>query len=87
MRPLVPFPLRSAALLACWLALNQSLHPAHWVLGAIIGLLLAPALAAMLQELVDCRLAAYEVRLEPEAVASNVVPFPAKRRDAVELER
>lgn len=46
---------------------------------------LAPALAAMLQELVDYRLAAYEVRLEPEAAASNVVPFPAKRRDAVEL--
>jgi SOS-response transcriptional repressor LexA len=46
---------------------------------------MAPALAAMLQELVDYRLAAYEVRLEPEAAASNVVPFPAKRRDAVEL--
>lgn len=46
---------------------------------------LAPALAAMLQELVDYRLAAYEVRLEPEAEASNVVPFPAKRREAVEL--
>lgn len=46
---------------------------------------LASALAAMLQELVDYRLAAYEVRLELEPAASNVVPFPAKRRDAVEL--
>jgi len=46
---------------------------------------LAPTLAAMLQELVDYRLAAYEVRLEPETAASNVVPFPARRRDAVEL--
>jgi superfamily II DNA or RNA helicase/SAM-dependent methyltransferase/SOS-response transcriptional repressor LexA len=46
---------------------------------------MAPALAAMLQELVDYRLAAYEVRLEPEAAASNVVPFPATRSDAVEL--
>ena len=46
---------------------------------------MAPALAAMLQELVDYRLAAYEVRLEPEVAADNVVPFPAKRRDAVEL--
>jgi len=46
---------------------------------------MAPALAAMLQELVDYRLAAYEVHLEPEPVASNVVPFAARRRDAVEL--
>ena len=46
---------------------------------------LAPALAAMLQELVDYRLAAYEVRLEPEAQTSNVVPFPTKRRESVEL--
>jgi len=46
---------------------------------------MAPALAAMLQELVNYRLAAYEVRLEPELAASNVVPFPAKRRDVVEL--
>ena len=45
----------------------------------------APALAAMLQELVDYRLAAYEVRLAPAPAASNVVPFPARRRDAVEL--
>lgn len=33
----------------------------------------------------DYRLAAYEVRLEPEATAGNVVPFPAKLHDAVEL--
>jgi superfamily II DNA or RNA helicase/SAM-dependent methyltransferase/SOS-response transcriptional repressor LexA len=46
---------------------------------------MAPALATMLQELVDYRLAAYEVRLEPKPAASNVVPFPAKRRDAMEL--
>ncbi|HSM21532.1 MAG TPA: helicase-related protein, partial [Rubrivivax sp.] len=44
-----------------------------------------PVLAAMLQELVDYRLAAYEVRLQPEPQASNVVPFPARQRDAVEL--
>jgi superfamily II DNA or RNA helicase/SOS-response transcriptional repressor LexA len=46
---------------------------------------MAPALATMLQELVDYRLAAYEVRLDPQPAASNVVLFPAKRRDAVEL--
>lgn len=46
---------------------------------------MVPDLAAMLQELVDYRLAAYEVRLEPEAPASNVVPFPDRRRDTIEL--
>lgn len=45
-----------------------------------------PALSAMLQELVDYRLAAYEVRLEPVEVTGDVVPFPAGRqRDVVEL--
>lgn len=46
---------------------------------------IVPVLEAMLHELVDYRLAAYEVRLEPPAAASNVMPFPAKRRDIVEL--
>lgn len=46
---------------------------------------IVPVLDAMLHELVDYRLAAYEVRLEPPAAASNVMPFPAKRRDIVEL--
>ena len=46
----------------------------------------APALAAMLQELVDYRLAAYEVRLEPAEGTGDVVPFPGgRRRDVVEL--
>lgn len=45
-----------------------------------------PALAAMLQELVDYRLAAYEVRRESVDGPDNVVPFSdAWRRDAVEL--
>ena len=44
-----------------------------------------PALATMLQELVNYRLAAYEVRLEPQPAGNNVVPFPTRRRDAVEL--
>lgn len=47
MKRFIPFPLRSAALLACWLILNQSLHPAHWALGAVIGLVLPPAFAAL----------------------------------------
>ena len=41
-------------------------------------------LSTMLQELVDYRLAAYEVRREA-APASNVVPFPSRRRETVEL--
>ncbi|MFN9503365.1 MAG: DUF3427 domain-containing protein [Rubrivivax sp.] len=44
-----------------------------------------PPLAEMLQELVDFRLAAYEVRLEPAPAVSNVIPFPAQRREIVEL--
>ena len=46
---------------------------------------IAPALAEMLQEVVDYRLAAYEVRMQPQPATGNVVPFPAKRRDALEL--
>lgn len=46
---------------------------------------IAPVLAVMLQEVVDYRLAAYEVRLEPMPANSNVVPFPGRHRDAVEL--
>jgi superfamily II DNA or RNA helicase/SAM-dependent methyltransferase/SOS-response transcriptional repressor LexA len=45
----------------------------------------APCLATMLQELVDYRLAAYEARVDPEGADSNVIPFPARRRDAMAL--
>jgi superfamily II DNA or RNA helicase/HKD family nuclease/SOS-response transcriptional repressor LexA len=45
----------------------------------------APTLASMLQELVDNRLAAYEVRLEPDAHGNNVVKFPSHRRGEVVL--
>jgi superfamily II DNA or RNA helicase/SAM-dependent methyltransferase/SOS-response transcriptional repressor LexA len=40
----------------------------------------APALEGMLQEVVDYRLASYEVRR-----AANVIPFVPRKRDAVEL--
>jgi superfamily II DNA or RNA helicase/SAM-dependent methyltransferase/SOS-response transcriptional repressor LexA len=46
---------------------------------------MVPPLRAMLQELVDYRLAAYEVRLEPKSLPSNVVPFAGRPRAAVEL--
>ncbi|MBA2960543.1 MULTISPECIES: DUF3427 domain-containing protein [Ramlibacter] len=41
-------------------------------------------LGSLLQELVDYRLASYEVRLMP-ASDSNVVPFPTRNRGSVEL--
>jgi multicomponent K+:H+ antiporter subunit E len=47
MKRLIPFPLRSAALLVCWLTLVQSLHPAHWLLGSLLGLVLPPAFASL----------------------------------------
>jgi multicomponent K+:H+ antiporter subunit E len=47
MNRLVPYPLRTLCLLACWLILNETLHPAHWALGAILGVALPLALAAL----------------------------------------
>lgn len=61
------------------------LEGSNFALTQSVPVELAPVLAPMLQELVDYRLASYEVRLEPQPAASNVVPFPAKRRDTVEL--
>lgn len=46
---------------------------------------IAPALTAMLQELVDYRLASYEKRLEPQDATGNIIPFPGRSRAAVEL--
>jgi multicomponent K+:H+ antiporter subunit E len=63
MKRLIPYPLRSAALLLCWLALNQSLHPAHWAMGAIIGLTLAPALAALTPRVTTLRRTGLALRL------------------------
>ena len=45
----------------------------------------APWLADMLQELVDYRLATYEVRLAVAETVNNVIPFPTKPREVVEL--
>jgi superfamily II DNA or RNA helicase/HKD family nuclease/SOS-response transcriptional repressor LexA len=45
----------------------------------------APWLAELLQELVDYRLAAYEVRLAVAEPVNNVIPFPTKPREVVEL--
>ncbi|MBP5989427.1 MAG: DUF3427 domain-containing protein [Piscinibacter sp.] len=45
----------------------------------------AGALATMLQELVDFRLATYEARRSQPAGGSNVVPFPQRKPSGVEL--
>jgi multicomponent K+:H+ antiporter subunit E len=38
MSVLLAQPMLSLVLLACWLLLNVSLHPAHWLLGTILAL-------------------------------------------------
>lgn len=48
MRRWLPSPLLSLTLLLMWLLLNQSAEPAHWLLGAVLGIV-APLLAHPLQ--------------------------------------
>ena len=48
MRRWLPAPLLSVSLLLMWLLLNQSVEPAHWLLGGLLGLA-APLLARPLQ--------------------------------------
>lgn len=43
----LPFPLRSLTLMLLWLLLNQTVHPAHLLLGAVIGLAVPPMLASL----------------------------------------
>lgn len=47
MKKLLPVPLTSATLLVVWLMLNNTLHPAHWVLGAVLAITI-PLLCARL---------------------------------------
>lgn len=48
MRRWLPAPLLSILLLLIWLLLNQSMEPAHWLLGIVLGIV-APLLARPLQ--------------------------------------
>ena len=48
MRRWLPAPLVSASLLLMWLMLNQTVHPAHWLLGGVLAIA-APLLARPLQ--------------------------------------
>jgi multicomponent K+:H+ antiporter subunit E len=63
MRAILPFPIASAALLALWLLLNQSLSSGHILLGAVVALLggwslerLAPPKARVRRPGAICRL-------------------------------
>src|SRR5690606_38522361 len=47
-KPLLPFPLLWVLLTAMWLLLYLSLHPAHWLLGAVVAFA-AMSLYALLQ--------------------------------------
>ena len=47
MKRWIPHPLLAAALIAMWLLLNQSLSPAHIVLGATVALVASHGLAAL----------------------------------------
>ncbi|SCY70642.1 Na+/H+ antiporter subunit E [Microvirga guangxiensis] len=47
---LLPYPLLSAALLALWLLLNQSISPGHIVLGSVIAILASWVMAALRPE-------------------------------------
>lgn len=46
----LPYPLFSAALLALWLLLNQSVSPGHLVLGSVLAVLASWAMAALRPE-------------------------------------
>lgn len=49
MKSWLPSPLMSGMLLAFWLVLNQSIEPAHWLLGALLAVVV-PVLAAPLMQ-------------------------------------
>jgi multicomponent K+:H+ antiporter subunit E len=47
----LPYPLLTLALSALWLLLNSSMHPAHLLLAALLGVLIPLALAPVLPRL------------------------------------
>lgn len=76
MKRLLPRPILAAAVFATWLALNETLHPAHLVLAALLALALPrwlgpllPAAPVALRPLVVLRLLG---RLLQDIVVSNL---------------
>jgi multicomponent K+:H+ antiporter subunit E len=59
----LPYPLLSAALLALWLLLNQTISPGHLMLGGVIAVLASWAIAALRPEKARIRRPGAIVRL------------------------
>ena len=70
---LLPYPLRSLALLCIWLLLNQSLHPAHWALGASLAVALPLAFARLWPRITIVRRGGLALRLLGRLLADIVV--------------
>ena len=70
---LLPYPLRSIALLLIWLLLNQSLHPAHWALGALLAVALPLAFSRLWPRITVVRNAGLALRLLGRLLADVVI--------------
>lgn len=70
---LLPYPLRSIALLSIWLLLNQSLHPAHWALGTVFAVALPLAFAKLWPRITRVRNAGLALRLLGRLLADIVI--------------
>lgn len=70
---LLPYPLRSIALLCIWLLLNQSLHPAHWALGTVFAVALPLAFAKLWPRITRVRNAGLALRLLGRLLADIVI--------------
>ncbi len=55
MKRWLPYPLTSAALLVMWLLLNQTLYPGHWLLGAVLAIVI-PLMARPLRPVPPTRM-------------------------------
>ena len=69
----LPYPLRSIALLLIWLLLNQSLHPAHWALGALLAVALPLAFSRLWPRITVVRNAGLALRLLGRLLADVVI--------------
>ena len=69
---LLPYPLLSAALLALWLLLNQSLSPGHLVLGSILAVLASWAMVIVVVTVLGYALSLLQVFTGPENQPVNV---------------
>jgi len=70
---LLPYPLRSIALLLIWLLLTQSLHPTHWALGAVFAVALPLAFSRLWPRITIVRNAGLALRLLFRLLADIVI--------------